>query len=247
MSFVAVAIGGSALVGAGASLYASGKAAKAQKNAAGQANDIELKQLAQQQTQYDQDRADLAPWRAAGVTALGDLAKMTSGDPAAVMAQLKSDPGYSFRQEQGQRGYEASAAARGGVLSGGAQKALARYNQDYASGEFGQRFSRLSQLAGLGQTATGQGINAGAQFTAGNAATNANMANNALSIGNANASQYAAGAQAIGGAASNIGQYFALKDLMPTTGKTGGFTLPADFYKGTPVTGFTGNSDYTFG
>ena len=49
------------------------------------------------------------------------------------MSDFTRDPGYQFRQQEGQRGVENSAAARGGILSGGALKAISRYNQDFAS------------------------------------------------------------------------------------------------------------------
>lgn len=55
---------------------------------------------------------------------------------------LQSEPGYQFRQQQGQRGVESSAAARGGLFSGAAAKALDRYNQDYASNEYQNAFNR---------------------------------------------------------------------------------------------------------
>lgn len=55
MSWVAVAIGGSAVLGA----ITSGAAADAQSNAAGQA-------LGLSRDQYNQNRADLAPWRTGG-------------------------------------------------------------------------------------------------------------------------------------------------------------------------------------
>lgn len=58
------------------------------------------------------------------------------------LADFQMDPGYEFRRTEGQRGVEASASARGLTLSGGTLKALDRYNQDYASGEYGNAFNR---------------------------------------------------------------------------------------------------------
>lgn len=231
MSFVAVAIGGSALVGAGASLISAGKASGAQRDAAAQSTALQQAQLAQQDRQYQQDRADLAPYREAGYTALGQLGRGTVDggefNRRFTMADYTADPGYQFRLDQGNRGIQASAAARGGVLSGGTLKALARYNQGAASQEYGAsydrfnndtttRFNRLASIANVGQTATNTGINAGQVNQQAQQQGTAAISNNILSAGNARASQYVAGGNAVGQAAGQIGQYFALRDLYKT-------------------------------
>lgn len=62
-----------------------------------------------------------------------------------------TDPGYQFRLEQGNKGIEGSRAAVGGQLSGATLKALARYNQDFGSNEYGNvfdRFQRTQRQAG---------------------------------------------------------------------------------------------------
>lgn len=236
----AAAIAGAAVVGAGASVYSASKAAKAQKNAANSANAVQLKQLAQQQTQYEQDRADLAPFREAGYKALGQIGTgtMPGGEfnRNFTMSDYEADPGYAFRLSEGNKALETSAAARGGVLSGGTLKALARYSQDTASQEYGaaygrwnqnttDRYNRLASIAGVGQTATNSGIAAGANNQAAQAAGAGAIGQNILGAGNARASQYVATGNAIGNLAGNIGQYYALKDLykMPAGG---GMTTP---------------------
>lgn len=241
MSFVAVAIGGAAVVGAGATLYASGKAAKAEKGAAGAAT-------AEEQREYDQNRTDLAPYRDAGYTALAQLGKGTADggefNTSFTAADLPTDPGYQFRLDQGNRGVEASAAARGGVLSGAAVKALDRYNQGEASQEYGAaydryqtdltgRYDRLASLAGVGQQAVNTGVAAGQQ-TAGE------IGSNITSAGNATASGYVAGANAITGAANNVSQYFALKGLV-------GNPASAAAASSSGYGGYTGTGDYGYG
>jgi hypothetical protein len=47
------------------------------------------------------------------------------------------------------------AAARGGLMSGGALKAAQRYGQDYASNEFGNAYQRLAGLAQIGPSSAG--------------------------------------------------------------------------------------------
>ena len=67
-----------------------------------------------------------------------------------------TDPGYNFRFNEGMRGLERGAAARGGLLSGGFGKKAIRYGQDYASNEYSNVYNRISNIAGLGQVGTNQ-------------------------------------------------------------------------------------------
>ena len=67
-----------------------------------------------------------------------------------------TDPGYNFRFDEGMRGLERSAAARGGLLSGGFGRKAIRYGQDYASNEYSNVYNRISNIAGLGQVANNQ-------------------------------------------------------------------------------------------
>lgn len=76
-----------------------------------------------------------------------------------------------------------------------------RFNNDTT-----QRFSRLSAVAGIGQTANNTTAQLGAQ-TAGN------VANNQLAVGNANAARYAATGNAIGAGANTVANYYALRNL----------------------------------
>lgn len=130
------------------------------------------------------------------------------------MADYQADPGYAFRVAEGQRALDNSAAARGGLQSGNALKAAARYGQDMGSQEYGNaynrfnndqtnQFNRLSSIAGVGQTANNSLASAGANFanqTGNYAMTNgANQGNALLSAGNARASGYSGLGKALGG------------------------------------------------
>lgn len=209
MSAVATAIAGSAVLGAVVSTQASKRAADAQENATDKAASTELEM-------FDRNAALQEPWRQAGIGALGDLTKGTQagGDYMRdfAMSDFQRDPGYQFRMDEGMRGIEASAAARGGVLSGGNLKDLTRFGQDFASGEYSnaynrfnadrdRRFGRLSQLAGIGQTATGQITSQGAQ-------TAQNIGDYQTQAGNARASGYVGQANAINQGLGTIGNYF---------------------------------------
>lgn len=126
---------------------------------------------------------------------------------------FETDPGYQFRIGEGQKQIESSAAARGGLLSGAAAKALTKYNQNFASNEYGNVYNRfranqgdvynrLASLAGVGQQATNATQQAGQNYATG--------ASNALQYGGtARASGYAGQANALGaglgGFASAIG------------------------------------------
>lgn len=183
----AVAIAGSAIVGAGASMITGSKAAKAQKNAAAQ-------QIAEQRRQYDQTRTDYAPWRAAGESALSRLSNEMAG--GATTAFTKT-PGYDFRLSEGVKAAERSAAARGRLGSGATMKAVQRYGEGLASDEYGSWWNRNAGLAGVGQAATDATANYGQQ------ATN-NITGAIGNAGNARASSYANTGSSINSGINNV-------------------------------------------
>jgi hypothetical protein len=115
--------------------------------------------IEEQRRQYDTTRADWAPWMESGRDALTQM-----GDPGKYFA---ASPDYNFVRGEGTRGVENSFAARGLGQSGNALKALTEFNQNLASGEFGNWFNRQSVRAGMGSTGTGNVTNAG-QNTANN-------------------------------------------------------------------------------
>lgn len=206
---------GSAIIGGIASNSAASKQAKAANAAADRsAQQAELDR--QQQTQmYQQQRADQAQYREAGYSALSQLsgASAPGGEfnRNFSMADYEQDPGYQFRISQGEQAINRSAGAAGSRYSGATLKALQRFNSDLASQEFGNaynryqnnvssRYNRLASLAGIGQTATNQTQQAGAN------AANAISGIGQNAVGNINNSlQNAAAARASGYVgASNI-------------------------------------------
>jgi len=141
---------GTAILGAaGVGALASRSAANTQVAAADRAAQL-------QQQQFDKNIELQAPWREAGVNALG---KLQSGD---VMGQM--DPSYQFRLSEGMKALDRTAAARGGLLSGATLKGAQRYGQGLASQEYGNAYNRLASMAGLGQTATGAMTGMGTQL-----------------------------------------------------------------------------------
>lgn len=79
-------------------------------------------------------------------------------------AFLESTPGYDFRRRSGELALQHRFAAAGKIGSGAYDKAAIRYNQDYASGEWGNLFDQYGRLAGEGRNAAGTAISIGGDF-----------------------------------------------------------------------------------
>ena len=210
----AAAIVGGSLIGGAMSSRAARKGAKAQANAANQATEAELQM-------FNQSRADQMPWLTQGKNSLQQLAGlMAPGKQLARSfgsADFRADPGYQFRLREGMRGVENSAAARGGLLSGNALKALANYSQQSASNEYMNAYNRFSndqsnlynRLAGLANTGQTTANSLGALGSN----TAQSIGNNAMAAGDARASGYAGQANALNGLVNNgIGLYAGYKN-----------------------------------
>lgn len=206
---VALAIAGSAIVGAGASMYSASKAAKAQQSAASQATAV-------QQHMYDQTRSDLAPYRDAGANAIPQLNNLLTGDPAKAQAQMSQLPGYQFALTQGLQATQNSAAARGLGTSGAALRGAADYSTGLANATYGDQVNRLMGYAGMGANAAAQTGQFGVQ-------TGQSIGQNITGAGNAQAAGYMAGGNAVGNAAGNIGQMYLMNSLMQNNGGAGLF------------------------
>jgi hypothetical protein len=183
------AAAGIAAVGGIASSVIGGSAAKSAANTQAAAADraAEL-----QNQQYQQTRADTAPWREAGGKAIGQLSDMLKPG-----YDYTTSPGYQFRFNEGQRAVEGSAAARGMLMSGGTTKALERYGQGQATSDFTDQFNRVASVAAGGQQTNatlGQLGRDAAQY-AGDAA---------MQAGNARASGYVGQANAINSGIGNL-------------------------------------------
>ena len=209
MPWMALAIGGSALLGASASK----SAANTQAAATDRAGELQ-REMFQEQNRLQE------PFRQGGMAAQNKLLTyfgLPGGTEGADygkyardfgMSDFTTDPGYGFRLAEGQKTLDRQAAARGGLISGGALKAAQRYGQEMGSQEFTNAFNRfqtnranqlqpLQSLMGAGQTAAN---------TMGTAAANygTNAGNLITSGGAARASGYVGGANAL---TSGLGQY----------------------------------------
>ena len=193
---IETAIIGSAILGAASSR----SAARTQASAADRAAQL-------QQEQFNRQVELQAPFREAGVRALPEL-EAASRYTNFGMDQFQADPGYGFRLSEGQKALDRQAAARGGLISGGALKAAQRYGQEMGSQEYTNAFNRyqterqarlnpLQSLAGMAQTSTGQLGQAGQAMATGVGEAGAAAAQ-------ARASGYMGGANAL---SQGLGQY----------------------------------------
>lgn len=172
MSWVAVA---SVAVGA----YSANKANSAAKDGARAQQQGLDAATAEQRRQYDQTRQDQMPWLNAGTGALAQMQALNSGD----FSSFKESPDYQWTLDQGYKGLDRSAAARGGLYSGGHSADLIDYGQGQASRQYGTFYSRLSDLA------TGGNATAGSLGSLGAMMAN-NIGNNAIQGGMNRASSY---------------------------------------------------------
>jgi hypothetical protein len=205
---------GAAVVGGVASSVSANKAAGAQQQASNNA-------IGEQQREYDQARADQAPFRTTGVSALDQIAKlygldttdangnMVKGSGKADLSGFATSPDFQFNLQQGQQAIDRSAAARGGLLSGAAVKAGTQYASGLADQEYGNYVNRLLATAGQGQTATNA-----TQVAGTNAANNIGTAY--TNAGNARASAYEQNGQTISNTANGLASnYLLYKYLNP--------------------------------
>jgi hypothetical protein len=213
MAWVATAVIGAGVLGAGATIWGANKAADAQTHATDTA-------AATSKAMYDTTRSDLSPYRDIGGVASGQLTTRLSDltSPISVNPQdfLNSDM-YKFLQTQGEKAVTNSSAARGLGTSGAALKGASVFESGLNAQQWQQNFNNqvtnqtnaYNRLKGLVDT----GENAAAQTgVLGNASA---AQQNAAVIGGGNAQ--AAAANSTGGAlsnlASNIGGYAMAKGL----------------------------------
>jgi len=175
MSAVATAIvvgGGLAYLGSREQASAAESAANAQVAAGDRATQTQLRM-------FEQNRADLAPWRQAGERSLGDLERLQGTYESAIMNpnQYQRSPGYGWLQRQGIDALNRGASASGQLDSGARSKDLISFGQGLAlqdySGYLGRLESLMNRYAGtaqVGQTASGTLANLG-QNTANNLAS----------------------------------------------------------------------------
>ena len=213
---------GAALIGGAASIGGGIMAARGAKKAARAQTKAAETAAAQQERMFQRQEELQRPFREGGLTAQTELMKLLGlgGDTTAPgygsmtkqfgMDQFQQDPGYAFRQSEGMKALERSAAARGNLLSGSTLKGVQRFGQDLASQEYQNAFNRyqveraarlnpLQSLMGSGQSAANVMTSAAGNLGQG-------LAGSELAAGQARASGYVGQANALAGALQGIGQ-----------------------------------------
>ena len=200
-----------AAIQAGAGLIGGLAQSASQRQAAAAQSDAAQRALDMQKSIYEQQSALNKPFYQAGVTGknrLMDLLGLGSNTTGAdfgkyakdfSMSDFQADPGYAFRLAEGQKALDRQAAARGGLISGSALKAAARYGQDMGSQEYQSAFNRyqtnranqlqpLGSLQNVGQSAANQQSGALGNYgvNAGNLLTQQGAAQAAGSLGTGN-------------------------------------------------------------
>jgi hypothetical protein len=159
MSFVAVAIGGGALIGAIGSGIAGSEQAGAAKSAAQLQYQEQQNALDFQKQEWQTQQGNMAPWiqqgqgaintlgnlQNAGAQGQGPLAPWTQQFQAPTSVTEQNDPGYQFRLQQGEGALTNSALASGGGLTGNTGEALQQYGQGFASNEYQNVYNRAMQ------------------------------------------------------------------------------------------------------
>ncbi len=217
-------IGGvSSLAGSLIGGNAASKAAKTQEQAAKDAQNLISGNASQaldlQKSALGQEQGNLNPYMQSGTTALSKLGGMQPFQ-APTAEQAAATPGYQFQLTQGLKALQNSAAARGGLLSGGTSKAINDYAQGQAASSYGNTYNRALQTYqtnfGNQYALAGQGLNAGTSLSgleqsnanAGSGILGQSAAEQAQQINNAGAARasgYVARGNAIGGGISGFG------------------------------------------
>lgn len=235
---------GAAAIGGVSSAVASSKAANAQKYAADQSAAVQREMFERQ--------VDLQePFRQAGMTAQNRLMELLGigGNAGAAdygsaarafgMSDFEQDPGYAFRQAEGMKALERSAAARGNLLSGATMKGIQRYGQDLASQEYQNAFNRyqVERAARLNplQSMMGSGQSAANTLTSAAGNLGQGLSQSALQAGQARASGYIGTSNALNQALGGIANYAANAPLQ---------NAMANYYNMGAPRGVPGMGDY---
>jgi hypothetical protein len=186
---------GGAILGGGIAASGARSAGETQAGAAREGANVQAQSAreaqALQKQMFDIQREGQEPFRQAGLTGQNRLMEYLGlgGNAGAAgygrygrdfgMSDFQADPGYAFRLSEGQKALDRSAAARGGMISGGALRAATRYGQDMGSQEYQNAYNRYqtnrsNQLQPLGNLmASGQSAAANVGSAAGQYGANA--------------------------------------------------------------------------
>ena len=159
MSFIAVAIGGGALIGAIGSSFAASTQAGAAESAQQLQYQEQQQALQFQQQEWNTQQQNMAPWIKQGQGAIntlgglqnqalqgqGPLAPWTQQFQAPTAEQAAEYPGYQFQLQQGTNALTNSAAASGNLLTGNTGEALQQYGQQLGQSDYTNVYNQALQ------------------------------------------------------------------------------------------------------
>lgn len=203
MSWVAVAVGGAALV---TGVYAADQQGDAAAAAAAQQGAAADQGIAERRRQFDALQSLLKPYVDTGTDALNaqrDLIGLNgTGAQRAAVGALQGSPTFQALRQQGEDSILANASATGGLRGGNVQGALGQFTPALLASLIQDQYANLGGLTSIGQNAAAGVGNAGMNTGAGIAdllqQRGAAMAGGALAGGQASAQTASALANAVG-------------------------------------------------
>lgn len=102
--------------------------------------------------EYEQTRQDMMPWLTAGTNALTQQQNFLNGDYGAAL----NSPFYKASLEEGFKGLDMGATARGNLWGGGTDADRIRLGQNIASNQLQTYYNALAGLSNTGQTTANQ-------------------------------------------------------------------------------------------
>ena len=210
MTWIAVAIGGSAVLG----YMGASKQAKAATSAAAGQSDAAMYAAQQQREMFDLINEQQKPYREAGYGALTRIGEMLPGLTAPVSREeILGLPGYQFAMEQGIGATRQNMNV--GSPGSNVDRASQKFAMDYTLGTampqvIAQRqniYNTLAGIAGIGQTGQSQ-VNTAGTTAAGNIGQASIGAASAIGAGQVGA------ANAYAGAYGNIGNSALMYSLL---------------------------------
>jgi len=181
---------------------------------------------------FQENRADLAPWRAAGERSLADLERLQGTYEGAVLNpnQYQQSPGYGWLQQQGLDALRKGGAASGTPITRDAiQFGQGLALQDY-TGYLGRLESLMNRYAGtaqVGQTASNN-LAALGQNYAGNVGNLYQNAGNAIASGQINQANARTGLyQNLANIGTNAANQYSLNNYLGNLGTQGMSSSPS--------------------
>jgi hypothetical protein len=218
-------LGGSSLLGAGASIFGAGAQSKAEQEA-----------IQAQLQMFGIAQGDLQPFINSGQQSLGwyNYLTGTGGNPNGggtqynpltapltapfTAATLPSTPGYQFTLNQGLKDTQNSYAAQGLGSSGAAEKGAAAYATGQAQSTYNQQLQNYltqnQQIANLLYQPAALGENAAGSLAGAAVGTGSGVASSTAGIGNALAGGAAGVSNSLSGGVNSALQYTLLQQLL---------------------------------